>query len=72
MWTWSCNYIVLGGCLALGKMTLFDRLSRGTTWAEKDVGFLHRNTLGKIHTISFLETRVGQVFTIMFSSNTIF
>lgn len=58
----------LGSCLALGKMTLFDRLSMGATWAEKDVSFLYSNTLGKIHTISCLkvQTRVGAYYYVQF------
>ena len=61
----------LGSCLALSEMTWFDRLSVGAAWAEEDVSFLHRSTLGRIHSISFLKVRRGQGLIIMFSSNAI-
>lgn len=70
MWGWSCNnYIVPlpGSCLALGKMTLFDRLSVGATWAERDVSFLHRNAVGNCPESS---ERPGLI--IMFSFDAIF
>lgn len=59
---------LLGSCLALGKMTLFDRLSMGATWAEKRCQFPIEQHPGKIQTISCLkvQTRLGAYYYVQF------